>query len=682
MIQQIKPTEEFKSNTSKAIISIVFFAIVYAIIFLLAIALTTICVYGGVMLVISAPRFITIALGIGLASLGFLILFFLIKFIFKSHKIDRSHLVEITENDEPELFKMIDDIVKNVDTKFPKKVYLSSEVNASVFYDSNFWSMFFPIRKSLHIGIGLVNSVTQEELKAVLAHEFGHFSQKTMKVGSYVYNVNQVIFNMLYDNDNYDKAVQSWANVSSYIAIFVILAVKIIDGIKWILIKMYGIVNKSYMGLSREMEFHADEIAAHITGYAPLKSALLRFQLADHSLNDVLSFYDGKISKNTLSKNVFAEQHYVMQFLAKNSNLKIINDLPDVTIEELNKLNKSKLVIKDQWASHPSTEDRIERLEKTNIQIEGGNKESANLLFKNIEATQQRLTSELFKNVKFEGETLLLPYHKFQEEYKSDFLKNSFSKVYNGYYDNKNPMPIDLDTLATENIKELDSLFSDTHVGQVYTSIALQNDIESLKLVEDKSFGVKTFDYDGKKHKRRESKKLAETLSKELALLNEKIASNDSEIYYHFKSKEQNVGNQSTLKRLYQQLFDYDVTFDKKMELPNKMNEKLQFINYTTPYEDIKSNFRHLTSLERELKLEIKNLLANPKFETEITDNIKDNFDKYLSKEWAYFGSQTYFEENLGILLGAIGNYQYLLSRGYFLTKKELLDYQESLIEN
>ena len=155
--------------------------------------------------------------------------------MFKFHKVDRSHLHEITRKDEPALFSMIDEIVEKVDTSFPKKVYLSSNVNAAVFYDSSFWSMFFPIRKNLQIGLGLVNTVSKSELKAILSHEFGHFSQKTMKVGSYVYNVNQVIFNMLYDNESYERLIQRWGSISDYITIFVLIAIKIIEFIQWIL---------------------------------------------------------------------------------------------------------------------------------------------------------------------------------------------------------------------------------------------------------------------------------------------------------------------------------------------------------------------------------------------------------------------------------------------------------------
>ena len=112
----------------------------------LAVGLTLLCIYGAGMLIEAFPKFITLALGIGLISLGVLVLFFLLKFIFKSHKVDRSHLTEIKITDEPQLFKLIDEIVIKVGTSFPKKVYLSNDVNAAVFYNSSFWSMFFPIK--------------------------------------------------------------------------------------------------------------------------------------------------------------------------------------------------------------------------------------------------------------------------------------------------------------------------------------------------------------------------------------------------------------------------------------------------------------------------------------------------------------------------------------------------------
>ncbi|HMP29820.1 MAG TPA: M48 family metallopeptidase, partial [Saprospiraceae bacterium] len=200
-MKKSEPTisHEFKAQASKAVGAIALFIFTYILLLLLAIALTVFCMFAGYMMIKASLSFLAIALGIGLASFGLMILIFLIKFVFKSNKIDRSDLIEISRTDEPALFEMIDELVHDIKTTFPKKVYLSSNVNASVFYDSSFWSMFLPVKKNLQIGVGLVNTVTKSELKAILAHEFGHFSQRSMKVGSYVYNVNQIIFNLVND---------------------------------------------------------------------------------------------------------------------------------------------------------------------------------------------------------------------------------------------------------------------------------------------------------------------------------------------------------------------------------------------------------------------------------------------------------------------------------------------------
>lgn len=677
----IKLSAEFKAQTTKSIIAIAFFALTYILMLVLAVGLTVLCLYAGFMLVVAKPIFITLALGIGLGSLGIMVLIFLLKFLFTSNKVDRSHLTEITKIEEPRLFDLIDDIVTKVGTSFPKKVYLSSDVNASVFYDSSFWSMFLPIKKNLQIGLGLVNTVSEAELTAILSHEFGHFSQRTMKVGSYVYNVNQVIFNLLYDNDSYDKLVQRWASFSGYFSIFVIAAVKIISGVQWILKKMYSVVNKSYMGLSREMEFHADAIAASVTGYQPLKSSLLRLSLADHAYNSVLSFYGGKISKNQKSENIYKEHTFVMNYLAKDRNITIHNNLPQITSEELNKFNKSRLVIKDQWASHPTTEDRIAMLEKLGLSAEQKEVVPAQNIFKNIEATQKELTLKTFKDVQFVGETKSIPFNEFQQEYHMEFLASSFSKVYNSYYDNKNPIPFDTNAKThSENKIKLNDLYSDDRIDEVYTAVALQSDIETIKQIDEKLIEVRTFDYNGKKYKLKNCKDLLLKLDSELTEINDKIKQNDIRIFNFFMQLEAEQNRSPILLNLYDRFFEYDKEYDSYYEIYIKLNNELQFINFTTPFEQIRANFTKIKPLEFELKSSITKLLNDSKYKDEINKDIKENFELYLSDDWEYFARENYLDRNLETLFTALNNYAFLLSRGYFLLKKELLDYQDELL--
>ncbi len=675
-MNEIKLSPAFKKQTGKAIVAIVIFAITYLLILLLAFGLTTLCVYAGIMIIAVRPMILTILLGLGVASLGVLILIFLLKFIFTSHKVDRSHLVEITEAEEPELFGMIDDIVKKVKTSFPKKIYLSSDVNASVFYDSSFWSMFFPIRKNLQIGVGLVNTVNKSELKAILSHEFGHFSQRTMKVGSYVYNVNQVIYNMLYENESYGKLIQGWANVSGYISIFVILAVKIIGGIQWMLRQLYGFVNKAYMGLSREMEFHADEIAAHVTGYQPLKTSLLRLNMADNALNAVFNFYNERISSNQKSENVYREQQFVMNFLAEKNNIRIIDKLPIVCIDEINKFNKSRLVIKDQWASHPSLEERIEKLEQTKLTAESIETQPAGDVFSNFEKTQQQLSEYLFNQVNYEGTAVPMDFHQFANDYRVKYASNLFADIYNGYYDYKNPIPFEFENLpVTSTTATIDSLFSDERVDDVYTIIALKNDIATLRQIVDKTLAVKTFDYNGIKYNKSESVIVLADLEKELETLSEKVRQNDIAIYQFFRS----LDDKGELQPMYIRFFKADREFETRYGVYTKISAQLHFIQYTLPIEQISANLQQVAATESELKQGINALLDHPDYQTNITAAVKDSFQVYLQNNGAYFEIDQYNNRNLEVLFSALNNYADLLSTGLFSLKKAVLDYQDEL---
>ena len=677
----IEVSNNFKKMTTKAIISIALFLIVYIFLLILAVGLTILSVIGGFYIIIAKPMLITLGLGIGLASLGFFILAFLFKFIFKKHKIDRNHLTEITEETEPKLFKFINDIVQEVDTDFPKKIYLSTEVNASVFYDSSFWSMFFPIKKNLQIGLGLVNTITEQEFKAIMAHEFGHFSQKSMKVGSYVYNVNQVIFNMLYDNESFDKTIQKWANISGYFSIFVLIAVKIIEGIQWILKKMYDYININYLALSREMEFHADEVAANVAGFLPLIESLLRMDLADHSYNSVINFYENKLSENLKSKNIYNEQNFVLKFLANESELLFKNNLPLVSLIDLSKFNKSKLIIKDQWASHPSTEERILNLERLNITKENSNPQPANSLFTKIETLQENLTNKLFSLVENSDKLSSLKIDDFKNEYTQNYEKSTFDKIYNGYYDNKNPNYFDLNQIEVlKTNHKLEMFFNKENIDMIYDFIALENDKNTLTNIENKIFSIKTFDYDGQKYKAKETNLLIPKIEKEKDDLLNRITNNDIKIYSYFYQLAEEKGFVTELKSKYNEFFKNDKEHDQKSELYLNLINATEFISNVTQIEQIKSNFINLKKLETELKEEIAIILKNELLKSEITELIKENFDKYLKENWVYFSNNKYIEEELQILFKSINDYSYLISRGYFLIKRDLLTFQSELL--
>lgn len=213
-------------------------------------------------------------------------------------------------------------MVQEVGTDQPKKLFLSNDVNAFVNYNSPFWSMFFPVRKNLTIGMGLINTTTVSELKAILAHEFGHFSQKSMKVGSYVNQANKMIYDMLYNNKGFADSMESFASTHAIIALFTRLAAWIIEGIQWVLTKFYDFLYLKHMSLSRQMEFNADAIATYVVGADVKTSALLRLDLSESALSNAMNFYlDKNVKADT--KNIYQNQTTLLHYFAKKITMKL-----------------------------------------------------------------------------------------------------------------------------------------------------------------------------------------------------------------------------------------------------------------------------------------------------------------------------------------------------------------------
>ncbi len=511
----------FRKSAIRAVLSIVLFIVFYLFALACTVGLILLCGYFAVTIVATKPSFITLVLAAGLMGFCFLILVFQIKFLFKESVTDRSGMTEIDATEQPELFACIREIVTTVDTRFPKKVYLTQDVNAFVFYDSSIWSMFFPVKKNLAIGLGLVNTVTAIELKAILSHEFGHFSQRSMKIGSYVYNVNKAIYNMLFENDAYGEMVRGWSGIHNLITLFVMGAVKFVQAIQWVLSRIYRLINIHHLSLSRAMEFHADAVAASVTGSRPLITSLLRLNLAEHAYNQVLSFYGPLFKDRVHSANIYPEQWHVMLFEAQENRIPLTDGFPAVTPEEMGRFNRSRLVIKNQWASHPETEERIAHLQQLNLPEQAYSHAPAWSLFRDTETLQTQMTRQLFAHAVAEtggsgGASSLMDLATFSPAYETQYRDNNFPALYYGYYDHHNLVPFNLDEPAGDVSRAPDTIFNAALGEQAAATYALEQDLQVLRQIATGTTTVKYFDYDGRKYMQEESSTLVTKLATDL----------------------------------------------------------------------------------------------------------------------------------------------------------------------
>jgi Zn-dependent protease with chaperone function len=678
MKQEIKVSGEFKKSASKSIFAIVLFIIVYMALLSLAIGLTIVSCYLGIKIMASFSGFGSLIGGVALIALGFLVLFFLFKFIFTTSTKDTSHLIEISALEYPQLFAFIKEIVDEAGTHFPKKIFLSNEINAYVFYNSSFWSMFFPIKKNLNIGLGLVNSVTKFEFKAILAHEFGHFSQRSMKVGSFVYNVNKVIYNMLYENNSYGNALNTFSRINGIFSIVAHIAVAIITFIQLVLRQIYSFINISYMSLSRQMEFHADEVAANIAGSHQLINALLRLDLADYAFNNTLNFYNEKIEDNITSDNIYPQHKYVMNFLAKENNLEIHNNLPLVSISDRNRFNTSKIVVKDQWASHPSIADRVVKLEELNINLDNGIENTAWSLFNKVEELQKQSTKTIFSVVQYKSETNKLGLIDFEKKYNKNYAENNFNKIFDGYYDNKELVfytEEELNILPNVSYVSFKNVFNDELKTKTKDWMAVKYDLEQLQQLSQPNIGIKTFDYDGQKYS-----------IKDIGELVSKLENEENECKGHFELVDKQIllFFNELVKKAHKQN-DYEIVkteyknelyfFDNYKKFFELIKNKTEFLQHTTPFEVIEQNFSELYQDELKLKAKINVILDNEKYNSIITTSMKNNFRKYNNSNLTYFMGNAYNDDSLSILFNVLNDYYYVAAQSNYIHKKKLLDF-------
>jgi Zn-dependent protease with chaperone function len=673
----LQPSTEFKKEVMKVMGAIAFFVVVYLTLLVAAIGLAVLCAYGGIMLITIFPRFLTIMLGLGVLGLGVMVLFFLVKFVFSRNRADQSHLTRITKKDQPELFAFIKKLTVEVGAPFPKKIFLSNEVNAYVFYNSSFWSMFFPVRKNLVIGLGLVNGVNASEFKAILAHEFGHFSQRSMALGSYVYNVNQIIYNMLYDNKGLGESLEAWGNLHSSFSFFAALTEGIITGIQAILKKVYAIVNKSYMGLSRQMEFHADSVAAFVSGSDSLITALRRLEIADAYYQQLLQKYNEWIGRNMKPKNLFPHHLELLKAFAEKNNLSHTHGLPNVNAQFFQSMNTSRLVIKNQWASHPSTNDREAHLKALDIKAEISEL-PAWTLFKDPETLQREMTDFIFQEVKFTATPTLIDEEAFKKDYHEELDHYSFDKAYRGFYDNR-VFPSSEEIEGATDIS-LESLLTDETLSISKKLNGIDSDLSTLEQIQNTPNAVKTFEFSGIKCTQEEAGSLITKLKREKEELTSLLRKTDDRVYTYFQLRARQLNLETEFKARHQRIHDFRTETEKDIEIYDDL------IRIVTPvyqsgvtFEKAHTISNQLKIYEEKMKLRIKQFLSDPEHENFISKEKLKTWGDYISRERVYFENSKFNEEALSLLSDSLSAFYRYVNDKAHLMKKELLAWQLSL---
>lgn len=150
--------------------------------------------------------------------------------------------------EHPDLFRVLNEVATATGQAMPAEVYATAEMNAWVMNRGGLLGIGG--RRVMSLGLPLLKILNVAEIKAVIAHEFGHFYGGDTRLGPWVYRTRQALM----------RTVQTLGEHGSIFQ----------RPFLW-----YG---RTFMkitgGISRSQEYTADRLAAKVAGAGAMQSAL------------------------------------------------------------------------------------------------------------------------------------------------------------------------------------------------------------------------------------------------------------------------------------------------------------------------------------------------------------------------------------------------------------------------
>jgi len=408
----------------------------------------------------------------GLAA-GFVALFML-KAIWFVKRSSIEGLTEVKQDEQPELFAFLYRLADEARAPRPRKVFLSARVNAAVFYDLTLLNLVFPSQKNLEIGLPLVNVLNASEFKAVLSHEFGHFAQRSMAVGRWVYIAQQIAAHVVAKRDSLDDFLRSLSRLDVRIAWVGWVLSVVVWAIRSIVDTFFKVVLAAERALSREMEFQADRVSVSLTGSDALINALYRIQSADAAWDRALAFANAEVKAGRGTADLFDIQTRII------AKLRDILDDPTYgeparpdgdpaahRVFELQAVQASRM-----WASHPLNHEREANAKRIYLPvplIEA----SAWSLFRDPEALKLKQCADLAASI-----DPPLPVASREESLAAlevEYGRESYQRIYRGCY---------LSRSITRHAAHVHDLYAEegTTLAAIYPD-SLQSDLRQLDVL-------------------------------------------------------------------------------------------------------------------------------------------------------------------------------------------------------
>jgi Zn-dependent protease with chaperone function len=434
------PSPKFIQQATILVVLIIVIMLVY-------LGFMGLCVYGIIWAFTSK---MAVALQLIVAALCGIIFFFLIKNFFFRSSYDPEHVIEITEEDEPDFFEFLDRLCQEVNAPFPERVYIHPEMDTAMMGNLSLLHLFVPPKRALILGAALINFLNLSELKAVIAHELGHFTQKGF-IGSYSYVAERIIVSLFKGNDFLDRFLDRHRNRQDLGGAVCSVLYWVVWVIKHALILIFRMISALSFKLAFEREYICDLVGVTAAGSDAAVTALMRAQFAGECLGQAYRDLDDAADHGLYSADIFLHQLRAAKYVRKNKKDPKYGERPVLKsptdgkrVQVFDPEEDSKVPEGDY---HPSMYDREENAKKVFVPCPMDER-SAWVLFRGADDLRERFSYKFYRVVhKVKKNAELADPEKVQKFIDDEHAEMEYDPKYGGVYDGRFLDPGDLDEL-------------------------------------------------------------------------------------------------------------------------------------------------------------------------------------------------------------------------------------------
>ncbi len=291
--------------------------------------------------------------------------------------------LELSPKTEPFLFEFVARLCKSLKAPMPAVIAVNSDVNAS----ASFIRGPLDGRMKLTLGLPLILGMDVQQVAGILAHEFGHFSQRGgMFMTTLIWNINQWFYRAAFERDQWDQwLAESSKSLDSWLAIILLLARGFVWLVRIVPILLLLLCKVFCAGLMQEMEFDADRYEARVAGSHKFAKTVRRIQKLAFgqagSIEDLGRFHaEGRLPDN------------LCQLAVANVDL-----LPPEIIRNIEEQIRTGET--GRFDTHPADRERIANAERENAPGTLRLECPAEILFRDATALGRHLTFKIYLNI-------------------------------------------------------------------------------------------------------------------------------------------------------------------------------------------------------------------------------------------------------------------------------------------